>query len=625
MRSIVDLARVRFHRWGRWMVLGLWVAASCAPQVQTGPSILWSKDAQSLDNPFPDPRLLGGGGLGSRPHFYESFLPAESMTTQSRGLFEGWARKLNSLPGFGAFNPFAIRLSEPPAPESLDRCAVFAVRTGDGALWTAIPAVCEYVAGDLLSSAQKFMLVRPTLPLPQGGDAILAIRKGPKTAAGKAFIRSRDYQLADTSERSADEAIAAAVSIDAASFAPAPSDLIFTMRFKVAVATADLQTVAAWASTATVMPAIPAKQLSPPSGVFVSTDTDFSTLDAWLLNTPWPAPARDKVGRVVIGTFPTRDLRDSNGVWKPEWIADPGAAPATPIDFVLSVPTGARPSGGWPVLILGHGLSGRATPASGSRSFALFQAQLCAEHGFACLAIDAVNHGNRGNWSDDLNIREPRVLRDANRQTALDTMLARRMSQHLDVDGDGAADLSPDVEYFGYSMGAAIGAALLGVDAAIKTGVLQSVGGGTGQDIAVDPAQLDLLLTSASGLPLDSPAEAAVYPLLGLVTQLVADPVDPINFAALLKQKNLLVSEGLGDKTQTNAGTDRFAAALGAPTLTQPQTAPGGISGRVIVDAAKFGVTDPAFDPHNVYQNVAPLRQTVMTFLRTRGTQFVAP
>lgn len=605
------------------LLAAVFALAACGPE--KGPSLLWSKDVQSLDNPYPDPRLLDAG-LGSRPHFYESFLPADALTTQSRGLFEGWSRKLNTVSGFGNFNAFAIRFSEPPAADSLADCAVFAVRTGEGAPWTAVPATAEYVSNDLFSSSQKFMLVKPTLPLPAGGDAILAIRKGPKTTAGKAFIRSADYQLADTSARTADEAVAAAVTVNGARFAKSAADLVFAMRFKVPAATAELETVAAWASTASITPQIPAKLLTPPAGTFVSTDADFSTLDAWLLNTPWSSPTREKVGRVVLGTFATHDLRDTTGVWKPELVADPASAPAITIDFVLTVPTGPKPADGWPVIIASHGLTQRNSLGSGQRSFCMFQAQLYATHGFACLGIDAVNHGNRGNWSDDYNLRDPRVLRDAFRQTVLDLLLLRRMVQNVDVDGDGAPDLSADVEYFGYSMGGGLGAAVLGLDPSIKTGVLQSMGGRAGEDLVRgDTSLLDLLLTSTAGLALDSPVEVATYPFIGLVGQLLADAVDPVNFAERLKQKNVLISEGLGDKTQPNAGTDLFAAALGAPTLTQSQTSASGLTGRVIVDAAQHGVTDPNFDPHNVYQWVAPLRETALTYLQSRGQQFVAP
>jgi hypothetical protein len=50
------------------------------------PHFLWSADAQSLDNPFPDERLLGTGAL--RPKWYQPFLPPKAITAKSaRGPF----------------------------------------------------------------------------------------------------------------------------------------------------------------------------------------------------------------------------------------------------------------------------------------------------------------------------------------------------------------------------------------------------------------------------------------------------------------------------------------------------------------------------------------------------------
>ena len=42
------------------------------------PHLLWSADAQSLDNPFPDTRLITATGVALRADFYKPFMLPKS-------------------------------------------------------------------------------------------------------------------------------------------------------------------------------------------------------------------------------------------------------------------------------------------------------------------------------------------------------------------------------------------------------------------------------------------------------------------------------------------------------------------------------------------------------------------
>lgn len=67
----------------------------------------------------------------------------------------------------------------------------------------------------------------------------------------------------------------------------------------------------------------------------------------------------------------------------------PSGAPAPEsIPFLLVVPTGAAPAGGWPVTIFGHGLTG-------GRFAAMRIAGTLAQAGQATIAIDTTHHGDR--------------------------------------------------------------------------------------------------------------------------------------------------------------------------------------------------------------------------------------
>src|SRR5690606_19835627 len=113
----------------------------------------------------------------------------------------------------------------------------------------------------------------------------------------------------------------------------------------------------------------------------------------------WARPA-DAIAAVYYGTFPARDLRE-DGVWKDEWVNDVAKAPAVPLRFVVTVPKGDKPAGGWPFAIVGHGMNSRnATMKNAADSVCLELAQLLAQAGIACAAIDAPSHGSRGSSLD---------------------------------------------------------------------------------------------------------------------------------------------------------------------------------------------------------------------------------
>ena len=215
------------------------------------------------------------------------------------------------------------------------------------------------------------------------------------------------------------------------------------------------------------------------------------------------------VDRVAFGKYVSPDYMVHPG----EYIPPVGTRTGTPqvqgtneIYFNLFLPSGAKPAGGWPVVILGHGglLSKNSVP---------FQvASTMAATGIATIAINVVGHGSgplgtltvrqmvgdpvtlaAGGRGIDQNgdgvigdneghlAAAPRIISDRSdgtRQTVVDLMqLVHVIEVGMDVDGDGVGDLDPSrVSYFGNSLGGIYGTILLAVEPSIRVGVAGAAG-----------------------------------------------------------------------------------------------------------------------------------------------------
>ena len=210
------------------------------------------------------------------------------------------------------------------------------------------------------------------------------------------------------------------------------------------------------------------------------------------------------VGQLAFGKYSSPDYAAHPG----EYIPQVGTRTGVPvvqrtneIFFNLVVPSGLKPSGGWPVAIFGHGGGGNKNSAMTN------VAAVMAQHGIATIVINSVGHGfgplstltvtskegvsttflagGRGIDQDGNGVignpegmaaGPPRDIignRDGFRQTAVDLMqLVRVIEVGMDVDGDSVADLDPSrIYYFGQSQGGNYGTLLLAVEPGIRVGV----------------------------------------------------------------------------------------------------------------------------------------------------------
>jgi dienelactone hydrolase len=235
----------------------------------------------------------------------------------------------------------------------------------------------------------------------------------------------------------------------------------------------------------------------------ISTAPTFSTGGLFL-------PLLAGVGTIAFGSFSSPDYETAAKI-----IPAVGTATGTPvpqgtntIQFSLFLPAGARPAGGWPVAIFGHGFTdwkNGAPPAVAGR---------LAQNGIASIAINVVGHGGGplgtytvartgglppvtlplggrgidqdGNGSIDstegVGAVAPFALisnRDGLRQTTIDLMqLVKVLEGGVDVDGNGSDDLSTSrIYYGGQSFGGIYGTQLMGLEPDIRAGVLNVAGG----------------------------------------------------------------------------------------------------------------------------------------------------
>lgn len=301
------------------------------------------------------------------------------------------------------------------------------------------------------------------------------------------------------------------------------------------------------------------------------------------------------------------------------------------IPFTLTLPRTPAPAGGYPVVIVGHGL-GLARWYE-----PIIQANELARHGFAVAAIDAAMHGDR---YDVTNIHplvalllhrllpslgmefplapEDRIInytggagadgfadpnhdgaqlafikgfanlagiRDNVLQTVVDLMQLARVFRNgpVEIPGLGQIRFQADrVLYLGNSLGAWIGAILVSVDPLVQAAALNCGGGGIIVNLIVNsPAfggEFGPVLAGLFGLS-EKDLSSPFSPILNLV-QTVVEAMDPLNWAprSVVRPfeypgarpqpaKHLLLEEVMWDNSMPNEATEALARAFGASLL----------------------------------------------------------
>ncbi len=614
----------------RLAVFLLVACAACGPSGPEGPHLLWSEDVKSLDNPFPDARFLEGGAAQFRAGWYEPFVAPSTLTPRFRRFFDGYSKAAaTQVTGFGNFGQTLLRGSERLDRATLAGHVVRLKRSGAG--WEVLEAAVavEHVFDTLAERGLEppadmpdFFMVRPSVPLREGDDGLLVLTKGIVTADGRPLVRGRAWDA----KKPALGPVAAALGLPEA-------DVLLALPEKAVPATALLESLAAWADAHPAAVTIPAKGYVPdestggqrPAGVWTAADGDWNAMLWWLELRPWNRPALD-VGRVVVGQLASHELREGN-LMRADWVADPSQAPVVPVHFVLTVPKGPKPAGGWKVVIGAHGAGGRNTLKVGdTNSYCMDWAQALAARGLGCIGIDAVSHGTRGVVTQFFAVDDLPAIRDRFRQMTFDLLQLERALPTIDVDGDGQGDLAAEARYFGNSMGAIMGSGFLPYAKNVSSAVLNVPGGGL-SNVMVSRNIGDLiglLIVSKTDLPFDTPAYHSAFPLFRTAGQAFFEPGDAINMVHRIPAgRAVLMQEGKDDWLVPNQTTEDLAKAMGLDSPARPIVGTAPVRAIVRVDPAKYLPPERVgdYNGHNVMWDFTPVRDQVLRFLETDGRE----
>jgi hypothetical protein len=595
------------------------VSASCVPPPdgpvpETAAWPLWSMDVNSVDNPLPDRRLETSEGaldLLSRERFFLPWLPDEAATHEAEALFTGWATQLADLRGWGAFAPAFVRFSAPLDPASVEQAvtagALRIVSLGDDARpigvrakWHAIPGMLE---------------VEPLVPMRGGQRYALVIGPGLLTEDGGAVGAPDGFTgwLGTQGSLGADAAAAAGLREE---------ELVLVVDWRVDDSTDDLERVAEQ-----LLGAPPAFDLAPEDGRVRGV----IEADAFAATFPDQAAAGalDFADRVIVGAVASAELRDG-GPLAPAFIDDVTAAPRARIEVVIVHPRAADFPPPWRTLVVQHGFGG-------NNRFVMDNARELTAAGFALVGIDAASHGTRGNFVSFFNVEDPRIMRDNFRQTIVDLLQVAELVRlgDLDLDGTAGPDFDGSVGYFGHSMGSILGLTVVTLLPVAPVAVLHAGGGGIANILQSEIMQtrVELLILPALGLDYASPGYEPSLPFLSGMLQVLIDRSDPIAFsrrtltdrpASASGVPTVLIQQGLGDRMVGNPTTEDLARALGVDYLEAPATLDGATSGVFSTDPLDFGV-DAMVDPHDTYFHVPGVRAQAAAFLRSGGTELLAP
>ncbi len=284
------------------------------------------------------------------------------------------------------------------------------------------------------------------------------------------------------------------------------------------------------------------------------------------------------------------------------------------IFFNLFIPSGPRPTNGWPVAIFGHGF----TDSKQGAPFAV--ASVLAHNGIASIAINVVGHGfgpnstltvqqgttsttfleggrgfdqdgngqitsSEGSSTFVLSPQGTIGSRDALQQTVANLMeLVRAIQGGIDADGDGLPDLDANrIYYAGQSFGGIYGTMFMGIEPDIRAGV-PNVPGGPIIDIVRLSPSFQLLLTQA----------------LSVRTPVLLNAGPPLFFNDNSPLRNLPpVTNNVPGAVaiQTVEDTSRWLGQAGDPVAWAPfirkNPLPGDLAKSVIVQFARGDMTVP--------------------------------
>ncbi len=253
------------------------------------------------------------------------------------------------------------------------------------------------------------------------------------------------------------------------------------------------------------------------------------------------------------------------------------------VEFVLTVPKGAAPDGGWPIAVMGHGTGGWARSGLGNAPYS--ESHQLARAGWATIMTSEPVHRTREGWREGqeelltFNFLNPPAGGNIWRQSVLEKVQLVSAVQNLAVsiwlDGGPAFFDTSRIGYFGHSQGGIVGAMLAAVEPRLTGVYLSGAGGGFAPSLAekTEPVNLPAIIRTLLGLPEEASLDR-FHPVFSLF-QIWVDPADPINYGDMWRTgasghaPHLVATSGLLDDFTPKRNHAGMAAAYGL-SLVEP-------------------------------------------------------
>jgi hypothetical protein len=570
--------------------------------------------------------------------------------------------------GFGTNQAIYLRFSRDPDLTTFNQAgAVALVDITPGSpdyghtksiTWTEGNPVTAYLCN-------RHMMIRPAFgqPLRPGTTYAAILRQTVHDTSGNAFGQDPDFAAMLASSAPADADLAAAW----AAYAPLRSYLgDASVTFKLTAA--GLAVAAVYTTEAVEQPltaiqaaitAAPAPTVSglvhcgDPGAVSPCDDgkTGTAHLRGCLPGQLGAANFDEYQGTVSLpvfqqGTPPYSQPQDGGGI-SLDASGNVSIVTSQPVCFSLTVPKGAAPAAGWPLVVYSHGTGGSYLSAIGqglAGDYALGVATGGAAVPMATLGYDGVLHGTRSNGSttspDTLvyNFYNPRAARDNGLQAAADLLaLPRAFAGQVTT---GIKLDSGHVALYGHSQGGNATALAAARDAGYGAAVMSGTGGTIMLTLLgrTQPVNLAVMLPLLVG---DSPVDQN-HPVLNLI-QMYFERSDPVNFARRLfrepiagaQRRHVLHVYGTSDSYAPVETQRRYAQAAAFqvalplvdtyPTLPEysmvtvalPISANQAFGTLANITAAQAQYAPNGYDGHFVSTNNPAARQTIQKMLVT--------
>ena len=257
--------------------------------------------------------------------------------------------------------------------------------------------------------------------------------------------------------------------------------------------------------------------------------------------------------------------------------------------FAMTVPTGTKPPGGWPICVYAHGTGGDYETFIDDGTAGRLGAQ-----GIAVISTDQVLHGPRDPAGLDpdiafFNFGNPYAARDNALQGAADAWSQERLAFGLGFDDGTGTGTTVSVDptklsFFGHSQGGLTGPVFVAFEPAITGAVLSGTGGILYLSLLYKTEPLDIP-SLAESLTRDDPMDED-NPTIALA-QTWIERSDGANYARFfvrdpqqapdgtpLAPRNIFQSEGFVDTYAPNPSIEAFATAVGGDLVMTDSTMP---------------------------------------------------